>query len=56
MFGEAVDITAKNLTDLWYTILEMDIDQAIRYKTHIHVSYRNSKINRKQFIDKTLNK
>jgi hypothetical protein len=54
LFGEAADLTARNLTDLWYTILEMDIDQAIRYKTHIHVSYRNTKINRKQFIDKTL--
>lgn len=56
LFGEAADIKCKNMTALWYDILNLDIDQAIRYKNFIHVSYVSNGLNRNQFIDKTLNK
>lgn len=54
--GQAADITCDNLENMWEDLMDMDIDQCIRYKNFIHVSYVKNRINRNQYIDKRLNK
>lgn len=50
MDGQAADIWAKNIDGLWELIRQLNIDQAIRYKTFIHVSYAGI-YNRHQYIN-----
>lgn len=55
--GQAMDFICEkngNLTLAWKRLQEMNIDQAIRYKDFIHVSFVSLKANRNQYIDKTL--
>ena len=54
MLGQAVDITCENLNDMWKLLQEIEVDQAIRYKNFIHVSYVTNRKNRNQYIDRTL--
>lgn len=54
MNGCAADITCDDLSEMWETLQDMNIDQCIRYQTFIHVSYVNHRENRNQYIDKTL--
>lgn len=54
MNGCAADITCDDLSGMWKTIQDMEVDQAIRHKTYIHVSYVTHRLNRNQYIDKTL--
>lgn len=57
LLGQAMDFTFNkhsNLSLAWKRLQEMNIDQAIRYKDFIHVSFVSLKTNRNQYIDKTL--
>lgn len=54
LVGQAVDIICNDIDKMWNTLKLMDIDQAIRYNTYIHVSYIRWNRNRNQYIDKTL--
>ena len=54
IIGCAADITCNDLSGMWKTIQNMEVDQAIRHKTYIHVSYVTHRENRNQYIDKTL--
>ena len=54
MTGNAADVTCDNLPKMWKILQEMEVDQAIRYKNFIHVSYVTNRKNRNQYIDKTL--
>lgn len=57
--GQAMDfycIDKSNLERAWETLQEMNVDQAIRYKDFIHVSFISFKDNRKQYIDKRITK
>lgn len=49
--GQAADITCDDLDGLWNLLKLMNIDQCIRYKNFIHVSY-NGIYNRHQYIVK----
>lgn len=52
--GQAADITCNNLNQMWELLQDMVVDQCIRYKTFIHVSYVKTRYNRNQYIDKRL--
>ena len=52
--GYAADITCDDLSGMWEALQDMEVDQAIKYKTFIHVSYCMDRKNRNQYIDKTL--
>lgn len=51
MKGQAVDIWAKDLDALTEHIKTMNVDQIIRYRNFVHVSF-NLGYNRNQYIDK----
>ena len=51
MRGEAVDVTHSDLDALWEFVKELTVDQAIRYNTFIHVSFKLG-YNRNQYIDR----
>ena len=48
--GQAADITCNDLDGLWELIRQLNIDQAIRYLSFIHVSYAGI-YNRHQYIN-----
>lgn len=54
--GQAIDITCNNIRTMWELLQEMEVDQCIKYKTFIHVSYVTNRKNRNQYIDKSLTK
>ena len=57
--GQAMDfycMDKSNLERAWETLQEMNIDQAIRYRDFIHVSFVSFQNNRKGYIDKRLTK
>lgn len=59
LYGQAMDFYCKekgNLERAWETLQKMNVDQAIRYKEFIHVSFVSFKNNRNQYIDKRLTK
>lgn len=54
--GQAADITCYELNKMWVHLQDMEVDQCIRYKNFIHVSYVNGRKNRNMYIDKRLTK
>lgn len=57
--GQAMDFICEkrsNLHAAWNRLQEMNIDQAIKYKDFIHVSFVSLKANRNQYIDKSITK
>lgn len=52
--GQAVDITCKDLNKMWELLQDMEVDQCIKYKNFIHISYVRNRKNRNQYIDKKL--
>lgn len=54
--GQAADIRCDNLNEMWRDLQDMEVDQCIRYKNFIHVSYVNSIMNRNEYVDKILTK
>lgn len=52
--GQAADIKCDNLNEMWESLQAMNVDQCIRYKNFVHVSYVNRVFNRNEYIDKRL--